>query len=73
MDGFEPLAELRRVDAWRGIPVIVLTASDLSAEDHERLHGSVTRILQKGAYSHEALLAEVRALLAASVGRRESA
>jgi CheY-like chemotaxis protein len=72
MDGFEFLVELRREDAWRGIPVIVLTARDLSAEERERLNGSVTRILQKGAHGREALLAEVRALVAASVGRRAS-
>jgi hypothetical protein len=52
--------------------VIVLTARELSAEDRERLHGSVTRILQKGTHSREALLDEVRALVAASVGRRAS-
>ena len=69
MDGFEFLAELRREEAWRHIPVIVLTARDLSAEDRERLNGSVTRILQKGAYGQDALLAEVRSLVAASVGR----
>jgi CheY-like chemotaxis protein len=69
MDGFEFLTELRREEAWRAIPVIVVTAKDLSAEDHERLTGSVARILQKGAYSREALLAEVRALVAASVRR----
>ncbi len=69
MDGFEFLAELRREDAWRGIPVIVLTARDLSAEERERLNGSVARILQKGAYGQEALLAEVRGLVGAAVRR----
>jgi GAF domain-containing protein/DNA-binding response OmpR family regulator len=69
MDGFEFLAERRRDEAWQAIPVIVLTAKDLSPEDHERLNGSVARVLQKGAYSREALLAEVRALVAASVRR----
>jgi CheY-like chemotaxis protein/anti-sigma regulatory factor (Ser/Thr protein kinase) len=70
MDGFEFLVERGREEAWRRIPVIVLTAQYLSAEDRERLDGSVTRILQKGAHSREALLAEVRALVAASVGSR---
>ena len=56
-----------------GIPVIVLTARDLSAEERERLHGSVARILQKGAYAQEALLAEVRALVSESVGRQRDA
>ena len=73
MDGFEFLAELRREDAWRGIPVIVLTARDLSAEERELLNGSVARILQKGAYGQEALLAEVRGLVGAAVGQRRSA
>jgi len=69
MDGFEFLEELRRDEAGRAIPVIVVTAGDLSAEDRRWLNGQVERILEKGAYSREALLAEVRALVAASVGR----
>jgi GAF domain-containing protein/DNA-binding response OmpR family regulator/anti-sigma regulatory factor (Ser/Thr protein kinase) len=72
MDGFEFLVELRRGAAWRGIPVIVLTAKELSAEERELLNGSVTRILQKGAHGQEALLAEVRGLVGASIGRRGS-
>jgi CheY-like chemotaxis protein len=72
MDGFEFLVELRRNDAWREIPVIVLTAKDLSVEDRERLNGSVARILQKGAYGREALLAEVRALVAAAARRSKA-
>ena len=69
MDGLDFLAELRREEAWRDIPVIVVTVKDLSVEDHDRLNGSVARILQKGAYGREALLAEVRALVGASVER----
>ena len=51
--------------------MVVITAKDLTAEDRERLNGSVVRILQKGAYGREELLAEVRALVAASIGRRK--
>ena len=64
MDGFEFVAEFRRHEAWRAIPIVVVTAKDLSAEDRERLNGYVERILQKGAYSREELLAEVRELVA---------
>ena len=71
MDGFEFLSALHEREAWRQIPVVIVTAKDLTAEDHERLNGSVVRILQKGAYEREDLLAEVRALLAASIGRRK--
>jgi GAF domain-containing protein/CheY-like chemotaxis protein len=67
MDGFEFMTELRREEPWRDIPVIVLTAKDLSAVDRERLTGSVTRILQKGSLDRDALLAQVRALVASSI------
>ena len=71
MDGFEFLSALHEREAWRQIPVVIVTAKDLTAEDHERLNGSVVRILQKGAYEREDLLAEVRTLLATSIGRRK--
>ena len=71
MDGFEFVAEVRRHEALRAIPIVVITARDLSREDHERLNGYVHAILQKGAYSRDQLLTEVRELVAASVaGRR---
>jgi CheY-like chemotaxis protein len=69
MDGFEFLSALHERAAWRQIPVVIVTAKDLTAEDRERLNGSVVRILQKGAYGQQDLLAEVRTLLAASIGR----
>ncbi len=67
MDGFEFLAELRNHEAWKNIPVLVVTAKDLTEQDHRRLNGRVERILQKGAYSREELLGQVRELLAARV------
>jgi signal transduction histidine kinase/CheY-like chemotaxis protein len=69
MDGFEFLAELRRHGAWRDVPVLVLTAKDLTDEDRRRLNGEVERIIQKGAYGRDELLHEVGRLLAASVER----
>lgn len=63
MDGFEFVDALRRNDAWRSIPIVILTAKDLDDEDRRRLNGSVQRILQKGRHSLEQLLAEVRDLV----------
>jgi CheY-like chemotaxis protein len=60
MDGFEFLSELRASPAWEGIPVVVLTSKDLLPDERARLQGKVERILQKGAYSRDALLREVR-------------
>ena len=70
MDGFELMEAMRREAAWAGIPVIVLTAKDLTAEDRERLNGRVERVLQKGAYTADVLLADVRRLVDVSLGRR---
>jgi signal transduction histidine kinase/CheY-like chemotaxis protein len=47
MDGFEFLDELRRRSDWQGIPVVVITAKDLTSEDRDRLNGGVERIIQK--------------------------
>jgi len=70
MDGFEFAAEFRRHEAWRGIPIVVVTAKDLSREERERLNGHVQKILQKGTHGRDQLLAEVRELVATSVARR---
>jgi signal transduction histidine kinase/CheY-like chemotaxis protein len=67
MDGFEVLAELRTRPAWRGIPVAVVTAKDLAPEERQRLNGHVERVLAKGALGPQALLAEVRELVAAAL------
>ncbi len=63
MDGFEFLAELRKRPGCERIPVVVITAKDLTPEDRRRLNGQVTRILQKTATTREEMLTEVRALL----------
>ncbi len=70
MDGFEFVAEFRRHEPWRAIPIVVVTAKDLSHDDRERLNGHVEKILQKGTHGREQLLAEVRDLVATSVARR---
>jgi GAF domain-containing protein/DNA-binding response OmpR family regulator len=72
MDGFEFVAECRRRESWRAIPIVVVTAKDLSPGDRERLNGHVQKILQKGTSGRDELLAEVRELVAARVAGRRS-
>lgn len=72
MDGFEFLDEIRRNDAWREVPVVVVTSRDLSQADRDRLNGEVEGILQKGAYSREALLREIRQVVARTVAHPSS-
>ncbi|MBC8138440.1 MAG: response regulator [Fibrella sp.] len=66
MDGFEFAYHLRQREEWRTIPVIVLTAKDITETDKLRLNGYVQRILQKGTWSRDALLSDVRTLIEAS-------
>jgi adenylate cyclase len=64
MDGFEVVAALQANPAWRDIPVVVVTALDLSAEDRRRLNGGVEQILSKSTYAPGELITRVGALLA---------
>jgi len=40
MDGFEFVAEFRRREAWRSIPIIVVTSKEIADEDRARLNGA---------------------------------
>ncbi len=63
MDGFEFLRRLQTRSEWKVIPVVVVTAKDLTTEERSALNGHVSRILQKGAYNREELLEEVSRLV----------
>ncbi len=65
MDGFEFIAQVRKHEEWRSIPILALTAHDLSSEEQLRLNGFVVKSFPKdGGDSREALLHQVRDLLA---------
>jgi CheY-like chemotaxis protein len=63
MDGFEFVSALRQQPERRNIPIIVVTAKDLTSGERLRLNGYVSRILQKGAFQIEDLLSEVSRLV----------
>jgi signal transduction histidine kinase/DNA-binding response OmpR family regulator len=71
LDGFGFAERLRAEPAWRTIPVLVVTAKDLTPEERLKLNGWVEQVLQKGAYSRDELLAEVRTLVRASVEQHD--
>jgi CheY-like chemotaxis protein len=73
MDGFAFLDELRKQEAWRSIPVVVLTSKDLTPKERKRLTGNVEKILQKGGYGREALLREVQRVVALHTGQPTAA
>jgi signal transduction histidine kinase/DNA-binding response OmpR family regulator/CHASE3 domain sensor protein len=63
MDGFTLLAELRSDPAFSALPVIVVTARDLSAAEQERLREGMALVIQKGPQRRELLLGELRRIL----------
>ena len=63
MDGFGLLRALRTRPDWRDIPVVVLTAKDITAEDRRRLAGQADRVLAKGSTGLGELARELRALM----------
>jgi signal transduction histidine kinase/DNA-binding response OmpR family regulator len=71
MDGFEFLAELRTRVAERDIPVLVLTAKDLTDEDRRRLNGGVEGIIMKRGDTADDLLRELGRAVSASIARRQ--
>ncbi|MBZ5590229.1 MAG: response regulator [Acidobacteriia bacterium] len=73
MDGFEFVEALRARPEGQEIPVVVLTAKDLTADDRERLTGSVTRIVQKGAHDTQDSLRQVCSLVLAATRQRGAA
>jgi len=60
VDGFDFLIALRRQPAWQAIPVVVVTAKEITDEDRHKLNGSVKRILQKRGSNRDDLLAAVK-------------
>ena len=63
MDGFEFIEELRRSERWSRVPVVVVTAKDITNKDRQRLNGFVEKVVQKGSYSAESLMTELRGLV----------
>ena len=65
MDGFGFLRMLRTRPAWYDIPVVVLTAKDVTADDFRLLAGQADRVMQKAGLSFSDLSATLRTYCAA--------
>jgi adenylate cyclase len=70
MEGFELLESLRSNPEWRDIPVVVVTARDLTAEDRRRLNGEVEKIILKS--ERDLMLRQVLGALTKCTGRWRS-
>ncbi len=59
MDGFEVLDRMKHLPATARIPVIVVTAKELTAHEKRRLEGQIARLMTKGDFLSEDLLEEI--------------
>jgi len=71
MDGFEVLDVLRGQPEWCDIPVVVITAKDLTDEDRKRLNGGVERIIAKS--DRDAMLRQLASELERCIKRQGGA
>jgi ammonium transporter len=73
MDGIEFVTQVRQRPEWQAVPIIVLTAKDLTAEERLILSAYVEQVLEKQHYSSERLIEEMRrqVLTLMNVQRRE--
>ena len=63
IDGFQVLDALKADVHTAPIPVIVVTAKELTPEEQKRLSGQIHSLMQKGEFMNDELLDEVRTLL----------
>jgi CheY-like chemotaxis protein len=68
MDGFEFVMQVRKEPAWRAIPIVVVTAKDITDEDRQRLQGSVVGLVEKRGFGREELLEQIRELVTRTSG-----
>lgn len=71
MNGFRFIDQLRQNSQWHHIPVIVITAKELTAAERAQLNGYVERVLQKGAYDSGNLMRQIRDLVAACIRKEK--
>ena len=69
VDGFRFADELSKHEAWKSIPILVMTAKDLSADERRRLHGLVFKVLTKGAHAGGDLLNTIRREVTTTLAR----
>ncbi len=63
MDGFSVLERLKQSSKTTDIPVIVITAKQLSAGEKDRLRGKIVHLMTKGDFLSEELIAEIDHIL----------
>jgi PAS domain S-box-containing protein len=68
MNGFDVVAALHEYPETAGIPVLVVTAKQVTDDDRARLHGSVATIMEKADFDGGRFTAEVRRAMSGRQG-----
>jgi threonine synthase len=58
-DGFAVLEAIKADEKMNDVPVIVITAKELTAAERERLSGQIDMLMQKGSFTDEDLLEQI--------------
>jgi signal transduction histidine kinase/CheY-like chemotaxis protein len=66
-DGFQVLEAIRRSEAWRDVPVVIVTAKDLTRDELVWLRTNAEGMFHKGAYNRRELIAVIHDLIARGV------
>jgi len=69
MDGFEFMMEMHKLDSSSVIPIVVVTAKDITEDDRRHLNGGVVGLIEKGGLDRESLLLQLRDQVAATRAR----
>jgi len=59
MDGFEFVLQMRRREAFASIPIVVVTAKQITPEDRTRLNGGIVGLIEKGGLDQQSLLTQL--------------
>ena len=70
MDGFETLQRLRQNPDTRDLPVVVITAKDLSPQEREELRQNTSRVIEKNGLDRDRILRELRESLEEMRGQK---
>jgi len=62
INGFEVVQRLRQNPLWRSVPIVIISAKELTLEERGRLQGDVERIFKKGDVTCNELLQVIRSI-----------
>jgi CheY-like chemotaxis protein len=63
MDGFQVVRRLQSNEAWRRIPVVILSGKELTDRERDMLQSSIKEVMNKEDFSKEAIASTIKRIL----------